>query len=388
MVDTVWIITPGVDTDFDGASLDIEAQPQRVMEYGLSDIGWYLIHPGPIEVENQLMGCECDLKPACRRRAWQALQRLFAGRQNSRPESHATRHLFRARNAIKIPTLKDRQLARHVAHLRGMLQPLDPVFQEIAAIDLQKIAEIRGVCEDEAGHRTVLNLKSDLATKHQYVLDHLLTPVRTTLASAHIADGLFEMRGWNSSLFNRHRRHRLLRLHTDGEFLACMLNADDRPAFWIDDIQHLHRMVLLQQAIDTSFQLAEAFNHCLTDAARPMRLMFNPNLDIDYTRNRIPHVYRELFRRLDLDREVRRKVIRSLNHHQLGVSLSYVAQEGFGDPRPITDMSVMHDVKALEPLRTGAPQIFAAISRRATISEAGNYYLLEDIRGRSDESRT
>jgi hypothetical protein len=144
-------------------------------------------------------------------------------------------------------------------------------------------------------------------------------------------------------------------------------------------------MFLLQQALDTSPKLAEAFNRCLKGEIRPMRLMFNPQIDIDYSRSRIPRIYQDLFRTLDVDPEMRRHVIRTLNHHQLGVSLSYVEQEGYGDPRPFTSISVMHDVKALEPLRASAPQVFAAINRQATISEAGKYYLLEDIRGHSDE---
>ncbi|MBL0712145.1 MAG: hypothetical protein JJV98_00460 [Desulfosarcina sp.] len=386
MPDSVWIITQGSYTDIDVASLGIEAKPKKVMAYGLSDIGRYLIHPGPIEVENQLVGCECDLMLTGSGKVRQSLGRLAAWRHKESAETTGSRRVYLARNAVKIPALKDRQLAGHVERLRGMLQPLDPVFQEIAAIDPQKMADIRGICEDEAGHRTLLTLKGDLATRQQYILDNLLKPVRTTLKSVHLAEGLFEMRGWNTSLFLSSRIHRLLRFHVDGKFFACLLNSNDRLAFWINDIKHLHRVVLLQQALDNSTQLAGAFNRCLTDKARPMRLMFNRNLDIDYTRNRIPQVYKELFRTLDLDIEMRRNVIRSLNHRQLGVSFSYVEQEGFGDPRPITNISVMHDIKALEPLRSGAPQVYAAISRRATISEAGKYYLLEDIRGRIDES--
>ncbi|MDJ0876761.1 MAG: hypothetical protein QNJ02_15920 [Desulfobacterales bacterium] len=386
MPDSIWIITPGAYTDFDVAALGIKARPKRVMEYGLSDIGRYLLQPGSIEVENQLVGCECDLVSTNSRRVRQALGRLFKGRPPNRDTAALNKKTFLARNVVKIPSLKDRQLAGHVEHLRGMLQPLDPVLQEIADLNLAQLADIRGVCQDEAGHRTLLTLKGSLTEKHQYVRDHLLKPVRTTLASVHIADGLFEMRGWRSGLFTAKRRHRLLRFHVDGKFFACLLNAKDRMAFWINDLKNLHRMVLLQQAVDTSPPLAAAFNQCLADEARPMRLMFNPNLDIDYTRSRIPQVYKDLFSSLDLDIEVQRNVIRSLNHHQLGVSFSYVTQEGFGDPLPITNISVMHDLKALEPLRTGAPQVFAAINQRVTVSEAGKYYLLENIRGRSDES--
>ncbi len=388
MPDSIWIITPGAYSDFDVAALGIKARPKRVMEYGISDIGRYLMQPGPIEVENQLVGCECELISTNSRRVRHALGRLF--HRNTRDQSNAAinKKTLLARNVVRIPTLKDRQLAGHVEHLRGLLQPLDPVLQDIADLNLAQLADIRGICQDEAGHRTLLTLKGSLAEKRQYVLDHLLKPVRTTLASVHIADGLFEMRGWRSSLFMGNRRHRLLRFHVDGKFFACLLNAKDRMAFWINDLKNLHRMVLLQQAVDTSPRLAEAINHCLADEARPMRLMFNPHLDIDYTRSRIPQVYKDLFATLDLDLEVRRNVISALNHHQLGVSFSYVTQEGFGDPRPITNISVMHDIKALESLRTGAPQVFAAINQRATVSEAGKYYLLENISGRSDESET
>ncbi len=385
MSDSVWIIEPGATTDFDVASLGIKAKPKRVMEYGLSDIGRYLIQPGPVEVENQLVGCECDLIPTGRSRIRQGCARLFKGPRAGGNDSARVKKTLLARNVIKIPTLKDRQLAGHVENLRRMLQPLDPVFEAIGDLDIHKLADIHGVCQDEAGHRTLLTLKGDLAEKKQYLLDSLLKPVRTTLASVHIAEGLYEMRAWRSHLFARQRRHRLVRFHVDGRFFGCLLNANHRMAFWINDSKHLHRMLLLQQAIDTSPALAEAFNQCLADAARPMRLMFNPNLDIDYTRNRIPQVYRDIFTHMEVDIELRREVIGLLNHHQLGVSFSYVTQEGFGDPLPVTNISVMHDVKALEPLRTGAPQVFAAINQRATQSEAGKYYLLESIRGRSDE---
>lgn len=385
MTKPAWIITPGAYTNFDVAALGIKAKPKRVMEYGLSDIGRYLIHPGPIEVDNVLVGCECDRVATGRRRARRFIDRALAWSRKSPTGAKRPPHVFLARNAVKIPVLKDRQLASHIERLRGILQPLDPAFQEIEAIDLHTVDDIRGICEDEAGHRTLLTLKGDVAAKRRYVLDHLLKPVRMTLSSVHIGEGLFEMRGWNRSHFAVDRIHRLLRFHVDGKFFACLLNADNRMVFWINDIQNLQRMFLLQQAMDTSPRLAAAMNRCLLDDARPMRLMFNPDIGIDYSRNRIPPVYQELFRTLDLDREVQRNVIQSLNRHQLGVSFSYVEQTGFGDPQPVTNISVMHDVKALEPLRAGAPEVLAAIARRVAISEAGKYYLLEDIQGQGSE---
>ncbi len=385
MPNSVWIISPGSSVDFDVSALGINAEPKKVTAYDLSDIGRYLIHPGPIEVENQLRGCECDLKPAGFGRARQFGRRIFARLGFSGRKADPAKSTFLVRSAVKSPSLKDAQLAGHIEQLRGLLQPFDPLFQEIASLDLNRVVEIRGLCEDEAGQRTVLNLKGTIAAKKQYVLDHLLKPVRMTLTSAHIADGLFEMRGWNSALFDEHRRHRLLHFQVDGKFFACLLNDRGGMAFWINDIRHLHRMLLLQQAIDSSFQLGDIFDRCLTGNVRPLRLMFNSNPDIGYTPDRIPPVYQDIFNTLKLDPEMRRNVIGALNDRQLGVSLSCVTQEGSADPCPVTSISVLHDVRALEPLRSGAPQVVAAIDRCATTSEAGKYYLLEDIQGRRDD---
>ena len=181
--------------------------------------------------------------------------------------------------------------------------------------------------------------------------------------------------------------HRLLRFHVEGRFFACMLNEKGRMAFWIEELKRLQRLVLLQQALEASPQLHQAFDLCRQGGARAMRLMFNPRLDVDYNRNRLPRVYQELFRTFDLDASLRRSVIESLNEHQMAVSFSYAASDGYGDPRAVTCISVLHDVKALEALRSTAPQAFAAITRMATVSEAGRFYLLEDIQGHNDEIR-
>jgi hypothetical protein len=113
--------------------------------------------------------------------------------------------------------------------------------------------------------------------------------------------------------------------------------------------------------------------------------MLNYDMDIDYSRNRLPQVYQDLFQSLDVDTVRQKNVIRSLNTHQMGISFSYVSREGYGDPRPVTTISVLHDVKALESIRHDTPQLYAEINRKATLSEAGKYYLLESIKGQPHE---
>lgn len=387
MLSNAWIITAGAYIEFDFASIGINAKPKHIMAYDLSDIGRYLISPGSIEVDYRLMGCECSFKPTVWKRARRGLAQLnpFKARGENPQDTH-DRQLFIARHFLRIPSLQDRQLARHVDRLRGMLQPFDPVVQEIAAINVSDLEDIRGVCEDEGGHRTHINLSGDLETKRRYVIDNMLGCVPITLPHVQIANGLYEMRGMTPDDYREERRHRLLRFHVKGRFFACLLNHADKVAFWLDDIKQLHQLLLLQQAIETNSVLKSSIECCLQGDARPLRLMFNHDMDIDYSHNRMPQVYQELFNTLNLDAEEQKGIIRSLKTHQVGVSLSYISLEGFGDPRPITSISVLHDVKALEPVRQDVPELYAEINRKASRSEAGNFYLLESIKGRPDEN--
>jgi hypothetical protein len=384
---TAWIISAGAYIDFDLAAIGIDAKPKRVMAYHLSDIGRYLISPRPIDVENRLMGCECYFKPIGWKRIRRGVARLIPLKSKRNIQTDQDyRRLFIARRFVRIPSLQDRQLAQHVERLRGMLQPYDPVVQEIAAIDVNRLEDMRGVCEDEGGHRTYINLNGDLETKHRYVIDNLLARVPITLQNARIAKGLYEMRGLRPDNYHEERQHRLLRFQVNGRFFACLLSDADKVVFWLDDVKYLQHLLLLQQAIETNLVLKSAIEDCLQGDARPLRLMLNHDMDIDYSRNRMPQIYRELFHSLRVDATKQKGIIRSLNTDQMGVSFSYVPLEGFGDPRPITSISVLHDVKALETVRQAMPQLYAEISRKATQSEAGKYYLLESIKGRPDEN--
>jgi hypothetical protein len=296
------------------------------------------------------------------------------------------RQVFLARYDMRVPPLQDRQLARHVDRMRRMLQPLDPVIQEITAMPTDRLEDIRGICEDEGGHRTLLKIGGDVDAKRRYVIDHMFGSVKITLPQVRIADGLFEMRGLRPDRYRAERQHRLLRFHVNGRFFGCLLTPEDKVAFWLDDVRHLRHLILLQQALETNAELKLCLEACLEGEARALRLMLTPEMDIDYARNRTPPVYQALFDTLHLDAAQQQDVIRSLRSHKIGVSFSYVSLKTFGDPRPTTSISVLHDVKALEEVRQDVPYLYAEISRKATRTEAGNYYLLESIKGRADEN--
>ena len=387
MPEYAWIITPGAYEDVDLAALGINAHPKRVMVYTLSDIGRYLLSPAPIEIESLLLGCECFFKP----RGWRRVKSVALGLMRRKPSTASTdqsdtkdRRLLLARHFLRMPALRDRQLARHIDRIRGLLHPLDPVAHEIATTPLQRLVDIRGVCEDEGGHRTYISLSGDLETKRGYVLDHLLKRVPITLTQARIADSLYDLRGLDPARYRSERQHRLLKFQVNGRFFVCLLSRANKVSFWVDDADRLRQLLLIQQALETDHALNKAFEDCFEGRARALRLMINPKMDIDYSRNRLPKVYETLFASLELDGAQQQGLIHSLNAQQMAISFSFVPQD-LGDSRAMTCISVLHDVKALEPFRQAAPELYVEINRKATLSEAGRYYLLESIEGHPDE---
>ena len=73
-----------------------------------------------------------------------------------------------------------------------------------------------------------------------------------------------------------------------------------------------------------------------------------------------------------------------LNHLQIGISLSYVLLSDCPQEKMLTVISVLHDLRALEPLRKNLPHVYSAVVKRAMISEAGRFYLLDTINGYSN----
>ena len=70
-----------------------------------------------------------------------------------------------------------------------------------------------------------------------------------------------------------------------------------------------------------------------------------------------------------------------LNFMQTAVSLSYLPANEVGDGKLFTQMSILHDLRALEPLRKSLPALYAEMSKRAFTAEAGRFYLLDSITG-------
>jgi hypothetical protein len=102
---------------------------------------------------------------------------------------------------------------------------------------------------------------------------------------------------------------------------------------------------------------------------------------VDYSKTNFPEVYRDVFRASETALSNRNLVKPVLNSLQMAVSLSYLFSAADGEERLLTHICILHDVRALEPLRKSLPGVYDEMNRRAFSTEAGRYYVLDSIKG-------
>ncbi len=408
-----WIITNGEPAAPGGVPDEIGPVEGPCVAYQVSDLGRYLLSPDPIELSNYLAGCEVHYrKPGGFFGGLKAFLKRLLGWRDSRPESDVVLYLREPDPSA----LQDSDLQTHFKKIDGMLREYHPAIRKLEELQPEKITDIVGLCEDMGGNRTRLNLQGDVEEKLDYVLDFLGGDVDVILRKPHMADGLFEMRGFDFETFDPERSHLLLKYTLDGRPEYCVVDDgkalhraeddgvvnDDGKALHRagddgvvnDDGKALHRaeddgVVFLMQVLENSVQsnphLLDSFKMCAEGRARPMKLLFNKALEIDYSKTEPPPIYQRIFETRRMNDQEKAEVLDSLSRSQLGVSFNYIPTADSGEEILCTSISVMHDLRELEPIKKHMPRVYAEISRRARASEAGCFYLLEAVREYKDD---
>ncbi|MCF8144187.1 MAG: hypothetical protein K9N21_09730 [Deltaproteobacteria bacterium] len=381
--DDMWIISRGRFTDMDVNRFGVEATPASPMVYCISDLGRYLLSPDPIEVLKTLVGCDIryytPIVPQVKEKIRNRLPAWI--RRSARRKDIQSSEVLMAPPRKSAPHLEDAALKAHFRKIEGFLTPYAPIAKRLRGLDLSKVADIVGICEDLANERSLLKLEGAIEEKVDYVVKNINQEVAVILGGAYIADDLFEMRGFDFRAFDPKRSHRLIRFIQDGKVKACVLDANDDVQFWIADVKRIRYLQLLEQSIERNPELRNAFLKCTEGHARPFRLFFNRKMEIDYSHADPPQIYREVFESCRLGTDEKDAVISSLSSHQIGVSFSYVPGMESGECRVYICLSVMHNVRALEPIKTDLPQLYSEISKRASMCESGRFYLLDSAAG-------
>jgi hypothetical protein len=372
-----WIISPGRQVRFALSPNGHNASPATGREFRISALGRYLVEPKAIYVTKELAGCEIHWKRPLKR---SLLARIFkAGNKDDRGAGTALilmdgigRHSRR---------LSDPHLRNHVARIEEKLRDFDELHMTLDGIDLARVDKVVGLCRDLAGNQFKLILEGDASQQLDFVRHHVQNEVTVQLACAHRAEGLFELQGFRRNPDDSGKVWRLIRMNREGRPAACVLDEDHSVAFWLGHPDLIQYLQLFEYALQGNAGMRDNLRRCLAGEAVPLRLLFNHDLEIDYRDAPLPAVFQEV---LDDGDQVERfsQVIKpNLNHHQLSVAFSSMIAPGTPEEKHCTDIAVLQDVRALEPIREHFPRVFAAMTERASRFDAGRYYLLESISG-------
>jgi hypothetical protein len=379
----LWIISPGRYTSLDMSRINGRIKTGPVMEYRISDLTKYLLNPNPIEVLKKLVGCEIRyVQPSQSKSIKSIFQKIFFRKQR---KSIPNETLIFDHKSKAIP-FKDKHLASHINTIYRLLKPYDPTFKRLLSLNREEISDITGICEDIDGNRMWLSLKGGIDEKIHYMSDYILEDVGVILEKAFVAEGFFEMRGFDFTSYTPKNVSKLLKFYENGVSKACVLNQKGEIDYWVKDTKLIHFMQLLEQSIQNNPKFYESFKLCTDGNATPLRLLFNRSIAIDYSKARLPEAYRDVFDTFNVGLTERDVIINTLKNHQLGIMFQYIPKSNYGEEKLFTNISVLHDIRALDSIKDDLPQLYFEMDKKAAVSEAGKYYLLDSIRGCTSEN--
>jgi hypothetical protein len=381
----IWIISECRNAATDLSGIEDTPDEGTLKAFAISDIAYYLLNPNPIEIKKRLIGCEIHYRNRRLAKIKNALSKIFPRRiRQAINTNHLPPEVLISNCNLKIPPLKDQELAAHFTKIYESLRSYDSVTKRLPQLNIRIISHLIGICEDVGGNLSYLKLQGGIEEKLKYLATYISKDVGVVLRKACQADGLFELRGFDFQSYDGTKSHRLIYFLKDKTPQLCVLTPDNQIIFCLNDDKLLKYLHFLEHSITANPNLRQAFIRCRAGQARAIKLFFNRKLEIDYSKTHFPRVYREVFNTHNVNSNQRNLVKPSLNYLQIGVSLNYVPVSDIGEDRLYTQISVLHDLRAIETLKNNLPQVYSEISKSAFLSEAGRYYLLDSIEGHSN----
>jgi hypothetical protein len=298
----LWIISEGRFSEIDLGRVVEGDGIGPCKEYNISAIGRYLLNPDSIEIKKKLIGGEIHYKQGPIKKIRKALHKIlpgFAGRLEK--NSWLSPEVIVSRYKLQIPPLKDSHLERHLNQIVEQLRLYDSVAKKLVELDPRKIIQIVGICEDVGGNYSYLKLQGSIEEKIKYLGNFISKDVGVVLNKAYIADGLFELRGYDFFSHDPAKTYKLITYNSGGDQKACVLTENNQIDFFIKDCHLLKQMHLLEQSLKSNPSLSHAFNLCLEGQATPIKLFFNKKLEIDYSKAALPEFYLDVFKTLNVE---------------------------------------------------------------------------------------
>jgi len=379
--DAIWVISKGRYADLDMRGIIEGVKTATVMDYRISTLAFYLLKPHPIQIKKKLVGCEIHYRPSRSRfkaLIFKILPRAWQRFSNATPPPSL--RLISDLDIRQTP-FQDAGLEAHFTHLYEQLRPYDTLIKELARLDLKAVSHITGICRDLNGHESALQIEGVIGKQIEYINANLNQDVDVVLEKAYLSKGLFEMSGFNFEKFSISEAFRLIKFAVDGKPRACVLGGDNKVIFWIDDVRLVYYLQLLGQLLRVNPKLNESLELCRSGKAQALKLLFNRQVGIDYSAARLPGLYKDVIERYKVKSKIRDVIANVISHHQFAVMFNYLPLADTSERRVFSNLSLMHNLRALEALKDADPQVYSEINNRAANAEVGKYYLLDCFRG-------
>ncbi len=379
--EALWIISDGRPVSLDLSNICNEKISGPVTEYKISELARYLLNPNPITLEEKVVGCKVFYHKPSSGRLKKFFRKLVPGGKKSARGALPSVEEIVSSSRTGNPSFQDEGLNIHFRKINELLKLYDPVQKKLAVLDREHIEDIKALCEDIGRNRYQLNLQGSINDKINFVSNSLSTKTKVVANKAYLLNGLFEMRGFNFSTFNAQSDCRLIKFLQDTQVKYCVLNSNYQIEYWVNDSLLVNYMHLFEQCIQSDQKLKEALALCLKGSAKPLKLFFAKQLGQDYSDKHLPMIYREVFNSFNITQNGKETVAETLNQSQTIISFNYVPLSGPDRHKLCTNISVMHDFRALDPIRSQLPQIYSEIKKKTMDSDAGKLYLLDSMRG-------
>ncbi|UCH80647.1 MAG: hypothetical protein JSW20_13050 [Nitrospiraceae bacterium] len=377
----VWIISDGRIINLDLSSITSEQISGPATEYRISEIARYLLNPAPIKLEEKVVGCKVHYKvpPSGMMKRFMDIL-TFKKDDPSKNAADFTEDIL-STSKLDPPSFDDDALNLHLSRIMEQLKPFNPVQKKLAALDRDRVREITATCEDIGRNRYQINLQGSVNEKTNFILKSLTKKAKITIKKAYLLNGLFDFRGYLFESFNTDNAYHLIRLSRNNQYKYCVLTRDYKFDFWVDDNMLISYLHLFEQSIQTDPKLKEALNLCIQGEAKPLKLFFSKQSEQSYSEKHLPMVYRKMLITHNIAPNEMEMITDTLNDNQSIVFFNYVPVTGPGQQKLFTNISVMHDLKALDSIKDRVPHVYSEIIKKTTDSDAGRLYLLDSMRG-------
>ncbi|UCD36212.1 MAG: hypothetical protein JSU90_05115 [Nitrospiraceae bacterium] len=379
--DTPWIISEGCPVRLDLSNVCQGSLSEMVTEYRISDLTRYMLNPNPTTLEEKVVGCKVFYRRPSRGPFRRFLKKMTGTGRPSNGEDRDFIEEIVSPAKTGVPVFRDSGLNDHFNRIRELLRPYDPVQKRLSSLDREKIEDIKALCEDIGRNRYQLNLQGAIQDKINFVSRSLSTKTKVVANRAYLLNGLFEMRGLNFKTYNGRNSYRLIKFIQDGQVRYCVLSGSYQVEYWVTDVVLINYMHILEQCIRSDQRLREALTNCMNGQALPLKLFFARQIGQEYSLKHLPLMYRQLLSGRTVGQDEWEAIAEALNRFQSVISFNYVPLYGSGRHRLCTNISVMHDLRALTPLKGQIPEVYSEINKKASVSEAGTLYLLDSMMG-------